>query len=163
MGIEEWFPCRKGGEVINQYQVLRDRQQKEVNALPIRFAFNQEQFREIMKEWGLRPKMDLDKIARIPFGGFIQKKDAPLMHETFARHHREFQAAVDADSTGEGFIKDMFLYELENHEFSYTGTAEDALDSLGLSYDDVAANPRLAHGLDLAEQEILEQQQTMGM
>ena len=107
--------------------------------------------------------MDLDKIARIPFGGFIQKKDAPLMHETFARHHREFQAAVDADSTGEGFIKDMFLYELENHEFSYTGTAEDALDSLGLSYDDVAANPRLAHGLDLAEQEIMEQQQTMGI
>lgn len=163
MGIEEWFPCRKGGEVINQYQVLRDRQQKEVNALPIRFAFNQEQFREIMKEWGLRPKMDLDKIARIPFGGFIQKKDAPLIHERFARHHRELQAAVDADSTGEGFIKDMFLYELENHEFSYTGTAEDALDSLGLSYDDVAANPRLAHGLNLAEQEIMEQQQTMGI
>lgn len=163
MGIEEWFPCRKGGEVINQYQVLRDRQQKEVNALPIRFAFNQEQFREIMKEWGLRPKMDLDKIARIPFGGFIQKKDAPLIHERFARHHRELQAAVDADPTGEGFIKDMFLYELENHEFSYTGTAEDALDSLGLSYDDVAANPRLAHGLNLAEQEIMEQQQTMGI
>ena len=163
MGIEEWFPCRKGGEVINQYQVLRDRQQKEVNALPIRFAFNQEQFREIMKEWGLRPKMDLDKIARIPFGGFIQKKDAPLIHERFARHHRELQAAIDADPTGEGFIKDMFLYELENHEFSYTGTAEDALDSLGLSYDDVAANPRLAHGLNLAEQEIMEQQQTMGI
>ena len=140
-----------------------NRQQKEVNALPIRFAFNQEQFREIMKEWGLRPKMDLDKIARIPYGGFIQKKDAPLMHETFARHHRELQAAMDADPTGEGFIKDMFLYELENHEYSYTGTVEDALDSLGLSFEDVVANPRLARGLDLAEQEILEQQQIMGM
>ena len=141
---------------------MRDRQQKEVNALPIRFAFNQEQFREIMKEWGLRPKMDLDKIARIPWGGFIQKKDAPLMHETFARHRRELQAAIDADPTGEGFIKDMFLYELENHEYSYTRTAENVLDSLGLSFGDVAADPRLARGLDLAEQEILEQQQTMG-
>ena len=140
-----------------------NRQQKEVNALPIRFAFNQEQFREIMKEWGLRPKMDLDKIARIPYGGFIQKKDAPLMHETFARHHRELQAAMDADPTGEGFIKDMFLYELENHEYSYTGTAEDALDSLGLSFEDVAADPRLARGLNLAEQEIMGQEQTMGM
>lgn len=141
---------------------MRDRQQKEVNALPIRFAFNQEQFREIMKEWGLRPKMDLDKIARNPWGGFIQKKDAPLMHETFARHRRELQAAIDADPTGEGFIKDMFLYELENHEYSYTRTAEDALDSLGLSFGDVAADPRLTRGLNLAEQEILEQQQTMG-
>lgn len=163
MGTGKWFPSQRGGEFINQYQVMRDRQQKEVNALPIQFAFNQEQFRKIMKGWGLRPKMDLDKIARIPFGGFIQKKDAPLMHETFARHRRELQAAIDADPTGEGFIKDMFLYELENHEYSYTGTAEDALDSLGLSYDDVAANPRLAHGLELAEKEILEQQQTMGM
>ena len=129
----------------------------------MRFAFSQEQFNEVMKEWGLHPKKDLDKIARIPFGGFIQKKDAPLMHETFARHHKELQAALDADPTGAGFIKDLFLYELDNPEVSYTGTAEDALDSLGLSYDDVAANPRLAHGLDLAEQEILEQQQTMGM
>ena len=107
--------------------------------------------------------MDLDKIARIPYGGFIQKKDAPLMHETFARHHRELQDAMDADPTGEGFIKDMFLYELENHEYSYTGTAEDALDSLGLSFEDVAADPRLARGLDLAEKEIRGQEQGMRM
>ena len=80
---------------------MRNRQQQEVNALPMRFAFSQEQFHEVMKEWGLDPKKDLDKIARIPFGGFIQKKDAPLMHETFARHHRELQAAIDADPTGE--------------------------------------------------------------
>ena len=129
----------------------------------MRFAFSQEQFHEVMKEWGLRPKMDLDKIARIPYGGFIQKKDAPLMHETFAGHHRELQAAMDADLTGEGFIKDMFLYELENHEYSYTGTAEDALDSLGLSFEDVAADPRLARGLDLAEKEIRGQEQGMRM
>ena len=129
----------------------------------MRFAFSQEQFNEVMKEWGLHPKKDLDKIARIPFGGFIQKKDAPLMHETFARHHRELQAAMDADPTGEGFIKDMFLYELENHEYSYTGTVEDALDSLGLSFEDVAADPRLALGLSLAEKEIRGQEQGMWM
>ena len=85
------------------------------------------------------------------------------MHETFARHHRELQAAIDADPTGEGFIKDMFLYELENHEYSYTGTVEDALDSLGLSFEDVAADPRLALGLSLAEKEIRGQEQGMWM
>lgn len=129
----------------------------------MRFAFSQKQFNEIMEEWGLDPKKDLDKIARIPFGGFIQKKDAPLMHESFARHHRELQAAIDADPTGEGFIKDMFFSELEHHEYSYTGSAEETLDSLGLSFEDVAADPRLARGLDLAEGEIMGQQQTMGM
>lgn len=57
----------------------------------------------------------------------------------------------------------MFLYELENHEYSYTGTAEDALDSLGLSFEDVAADPRLALGLSLAEKEIRGQEQGMWM
>ena len=142
---------------------MRNRQQKEVNALPMRFAFSQEQFHEVMKEWGLDPKKDLDIIARIPWGGFIQKKDTPLIHETFARHHKELQAAIDADPTGEGFIKDMFLYELENHEYIYTGTAEDALDSLGFSFEDVAADPRLARGLSLAEKEIMGQEQGMWM
>lgn len=64
---------------------------------------------------GLRPKKDLDKIARLPFGGFVQKKDVPLIRNTFSRHQEELQAAIDADPTGEGFIKDMFLSELENH------------------------------------------------
>ena len=48
-------------------------------------------------------------------------------------------------------------------EYSYTGTAEDALESLGLSYEKVAADPRLAHGLKLAEQEIQAQAQGMWM
>ena len=129
----------------------------------MRFAFSQEQFQEMMKEWGLRPKMDLDKIARLPFGGFVQKKDVPLIRDTFSRHREELQAAIDADPTGEGFIKDMFLYELENHEYSYTGTAEDALDSLGFPFEDVAVDPRLARGLDLAEKEIIGQEQGMWM
>ena len=119
----------------------------------MRFAFSQEQFQEMMKEWGLRPKKDLDKIARLPFGGFVQKKDVPLIRDTFSRHREELQAAIDADPTGEGFIKEMFLCELENHEYSYTGTSEDALEALGLSYEDVAANPKLVHGLELAEKE----------
>ena len=148
---------------MNEYEKLRNRQQQEVNALPMRFAFSQEQLQKVMKDWGLRPKMDLDKIAQLPFGGFAQKKDIPLIRDTFARHRTELQAAVDADPTGEGFIKEMFLTELENHEYSYTGTAEDDLDSLGLTYENVAEDPRLARGLDLAEQEILEQQQIMGM
>ena len=54
----------------------------------MRFAFSQEQFNEVMKEWGLDPKKDLDKIARIPFGASF-RKGCSLMHETFARHHRD--------------------------------------------------------------------------
>ena len=36
MGTAGWSFCRERSESINQYQVIRDRQQREVNALPMR-------------------------------------------------------------------------------------------------------------------------------
>ena len=95
---------------MNKYKELRDRQQAEVNALPLGFAFGKSQFDEMMRGWGLDPEKDLDKIVSIGAGGYIQKKDRSLMHETFDRHRRERKEAIAADQTGEGFIFDMFLY-----------------------------------------------------
>ena len=94
---------------MNQYQKLRDRQQQEFNALPLGFAFSDKQFREVMQAWGLDPEKDTDKIFSIGYGGFIQKKDAELLHTTTARHEEELAAAIAADQTGDGFICDMFL------------------------------------------------------
>lgn len=45
------------------------------------FAFSDKQFDEMMGKWGLDPEKDLDKIYRIPGGGFIQKKDHKHFHE----------------------------------------------------------------------------------
>ena len=39
----------------NQYQELRNRQQEEVNAFPMFFAFDKQQFAEGMRRLGLRP------------------------------------------------------------------------------------------------------------
>lgn len=76
-----------------------------------------------MEKWGLdaRKQADLDKVYSIGYGGYIQKKDADLLHETRARHDAEMAAAIAEDTTGEGFIYEMFLYELYNHEYGYTG------------------------------------------
>jgi hypothetical protein len=52
--------------------------------------------------------------------------------------------------TGEGFILEMFDYELSNHEFTYTGDTEDTIDALGLSQGDFDNNPALKAGLRLA-------------
>lgn len=87
---------------MNKYAELRSRQQKEVNALPLGFAFSNRQFEEMMKGWGLDPEKDLDKIVSIGCGGFIQKKDRTAMNETFDRHRRELKEAVAADQTGGG-------------------------------------------------------------
>lgn len=39
----------------NQYQEMRNRQQAEVNAFPMFFAFNKQQFAEGMRKLGLSP------------------------------------------------------------------------------------------------------------
>lgn len=140
---------------MNKYAELRARQQQEFNSLPLGFAFSDKQFREAMQTWGLDPEKDLDKICSIGYGGFIQKKDAGLLHTTTARHEAELSAAIAEDRTGDGFIRDMFRYELDNHEYSYTMDLSDTLDALGYTAEDINADERLRHGLERACTEIL--------
>lgn len=140
---------------MNRYAEMRKRQQEEVNALPLGFAFSQKQFEEMMKGWGLRPKGDIDKICRIPAGGFVQKKDLPLIRNTFARHHQELDDAIKADETGDGFIYEMFMHEMYNHEYGYTGDPEETLDALGFTYEQVTNNKLLARGFNKAHKEVM--------
>ena len=79
-------------------------------------------------------------------GGFYRKSDAPAFHEMFLRHTKELEDAITADPTGDGFIFDMFDYELANHEYNYTHDPEPTLEALGLTMEQVKAEPRLFHG-----------------
>lgn len=89
---------------MESYRELRDRQQKEFNELPLGFAFSDKQFDEMMGKWGLDPEKDLDKIYRIPGGGFIQKKDHKHFHEVLDRHNAEMEAAKAADEMEQDFF-----------------------------------------------------------
>lgn len=139
---------------MESYRELRDRQQKEFNELPLGFAFSDKQFVKMMKKWGLDPEKDVDKIYQVPGGGFIQKKDHKHFREVIDRHAAELEAAKKSDTDGTGFLYQMFLYELEDHEYGYTGDIEDTLDSLGLTWEEVTASPRLLRALDKASSEI---------
>ena len=135
--------------MTNQYQILKDRQHKEFNAFPMGAAFSQQQFAEMMAKWGLLPT-DTDKILHIGGGCYIRKTDREAFHELVDRLDREKQEAIAADKTGDGIIKDMFLYELANHEYCITYDLDDTLDALGLTVDEINADPRLLHGLEKA-------------
>lgn len=140
---------------MNRYAELCQRHKKEVNALPIGFAFSTAQFSKMMRGWGLDPEKDLDKIYRLSgTGGYYKKADAQLIWDTFSRHEAEREVAIAEDKTGEGFIYEMFLYELDNHEYGYTMDTEDALDALGYTADEVLADPRLKRGIEKAVTEI---------
>jgi hypothetical protein len=134
---------------MNSYRELTAKHEKEVNEFPFMWAFNKKQFEEGMARLGLAPT-DTDKIYSIGSGGYIRKTDSDALAAMMDRHTAERQAAIAADTTGEGFILDMFVYELDNHEYCITWDLEPTLDALGLTLDEINASPALLHGLKLA-------------
>lgn len=136
---------------MNRYAQMKQRQQREFNAFPMQFAFSEKQFAEGMEQLGLNPS-ETDNVYKAPGGGFYRKEDSQRLKEMFGRFDQGMKEAVAADKTGDGFIYEMFLYELENHEYSYTGELDEALEALGYTLADVLADGRLAHGLQKAMQ-----------
>ena len=134
---------------MNKYEELKKKQEKEFNNFPFMWAFNKKQFAEGMEKLGLK-ETDTDKIYSIGGGGYIRKTDSDKLHEMLGRLDEEMRQAIAEDPTGDGFIFDMFNYELANHEYSYTGDISDTLDCLGLTEEEVTADKRLLHGLEKA-------------
>ncbi len=138
----------------NGYQEMKNRQQERFNSFPLMFAYNKEQFADGMKKLGLTEN-DTDKIYRGEAGCYYRKSDAPALHKMFDDFDRELREAIESDKTGDGFIYDMFHYELSNHEYSYTGDDEDAILAVGLTYDEIATDARLLHGLERAKKSVM--------
>ncbi len=133
----------------NSYLELKERHQKEYSSFPMMFAFSQKQFDEGMKNLGLDPE-DTDKIYSLGGGGYYRRTDVEALHKMFKAHEDEMNQAIENDKTGEGFIFDMFNYELGNHEYCYTRDIEQTLDALAYTIDDINNNPLLLHGLKKA-------------
>jgi hypothetical protein len=136
------------------YKKMKREHQAEIDNFPMFFAFGNDQFDENIKKVGLTPE-DTDKILSIGYGGFIRKKDREKFLNMMERHDKELQQAIKEDKTGEGFIKDMFLYELGNHEYIVTGRFDDTLDAVGLTLEEVKENEALEHGLIKARNEYI--------
>lgn len=140
---------------MNRYAEMRERHRKEFGELPIGFAFDNGQYAEMLRKWGLEPGRDNGKVISIGFGGYIQRKDFQDYHSMLSRQESETREAVRGDDTGEGFIYEMFATELADHEFGCTMDADDALDAVGLKWDQVQGDSRLKRGFDKAAREIL--------
>ncbi len=134
---------------MESYQEMERRHQQEVNAFPIMFAFSNAQFDEGMRKLGFEPDQ-LDQIVSIGGGGFIRKSDKQAMLDMFARHQKEREAAIAADEDGTGHAYQMFLYELDNHEYCITMDLSDTLEACGLTHEEVNNNPNLLKALTRA-------------
>ena len=135
---------------MEKYNEMKTRQSEEFNNFPMFFAFSDKQFEKGMDKIGLTKK-DTDKIYSAGAGGYYKKTDSKNLKNLMSRHANEMDEAIKADTIGEGFILNMFDYELSNHEYCITMDTEDALDALGISQIDIDKNEALQHGLKLAK------------
>lgn len=137
---------------MNKYAELKNQIQKAYDEFPFGFAFNNEQFEKMKEELGVKENSELISIGA---GGYIRKSDEKALDELVNSKERKMKEAIEQDPTREGFIKDMFLYELANHEYCITYDLEDTLYALDLTYEQIENDPRLKLGLQLAKNEYL--------
>lgn len=140
---------------MNAYTEMKKRHQEEINNFPMFFAFNDKQFNEGMEKLGLKPT-DTDKIYKLGYtGGFYRKSDSEKLKGIFYKHGDEMDQAIASDKDGTGFIYDMFLYELANHEYCITWDLEPTLEACGLTIYDLRKNEALQKGLKKAKEEYM--------
>jgi hypothetical protein len=124
---------------MNKYVELRDKQQKDVDNLPVFFAFSNSQFKAGMEKNGLTIE-DTDKIYKLGnTGGYYLKTNAKLIHDTFEKHEQEKVEAMKDDE----YLYGAFRYELANHEFCITLDATDTLDVLGITEEELLNDKRM--------------------
>lgn len=91
------------------YEEYKDIKQKEVNELPLHFAFGQKQLDEQLKKLNAT----IDDIYGLGFaGGFYLKKDAPIIRAYFCKEDQLPELMNDYE-----FAVGAFLYEMNNHEY----------------------------------------------
>ena len=83
---------------MNAYAEMKKRHQEEVNALPMYWAFSDEQFNQQLKELGLT-RNDTGKLCKTFGGGFCLASDAQMIADTLRGHRREMEEAREADLT----------------------------------------------------------------
>lgn len=116
------------------YSELKQKQQDELNSFEgIFFAFSNEQFGKGMEKLGLKPG-EKEKILSLGAGGYILKDRKDDFLSLFDRHRKELKELKE-----NGKLLEALVYELRNHEFCITGSADDALEALGLTREDVSA------------------------
>ena len=111
-----------------EYLDLQKRQQEELSAFPIAYAFNEEQLKEALKKLGARRD---ECVTYLGMGDVMKRSDVPAFKKMLVRHHDEMEEALKNDKE---FAEAAFLYEMDNHEYAINWTGdEDVMSCFGLN------------------------------
>jgi hypothetical protein len=115
------------------------------------FAFNNEQFQDGLKEFDLTLDEFKTNFVKIPAGGYMLKDKVDEYRTLSKSREDEIQKQIKLDETGDGFIYDMFLYELNNDEYACHGDDSGAIAMCDLTQEQIDNNPALLKGLAKAK------------
>ena len=122
-----------------KYETFKNMYEKQINELPLKFAFSNEQFKESMNELGLTEN-DTDKIVSIGYGGFCTRETAEKLKDITERQEKEYKHLLYSDDM---FAESAFYYELGNHEYCITYDIGETLTALNLTKKELLENERL--------------------
>jgi len=108
---------------MNKYLLLKKKSEERINNFNMFFAFSQEQLKEGLEKLNTTE----ENILKVFGGGFIKKTD----RENYIKMFKEIEQEEKDLFEDEKVLFEAFLYELGNHEYSYTHEETDTLQSLG--------------------------------
>lgn len=101
------------------------------------FAFSEKQLHEGLQKVGLAQEKDSYKhIVSIGAGGYIRRENVEEFEATMERHSKE-RAELRKDRKA---LLNALVYELNNHEYCYTGDPTDALAALDHTTETIPAD-----------------------
>lgn len=101
------------------------------------YAFNQEQFDEGLSKLGCKAS----DMYSWGYGTFVLKTASDSIYKILKDCEEEMLQKMKADTTGDGFMYEAFVYELGNHEYVITYEYDDTLADLGITMEQVKLNP----------------------
>ena len=142
----------------NNYKNFKERQQKEINSLPIYWAFGKKQTKELMEKLNIKDNNELKEKCFGILGGIALKEDKKNIIDTFKRHNEELQEVLKDDD----FLQDALEYELGNHEYIVTYDISEALNTLGITYKEYKENKRINKVAKMAVKNYLKDMKKLG-
>lgn len=143
---------------METYKDMRNRQEQETHAFIAEhafFAFTDEQFNEGLVKLGIAKGEAVKVLVHIGANCYMLKSKRDAYKALAEKQEAELMENIAQDPTGDGFIFDMFYYELGNHEYAITGELGPSLMACGISVQDLKDNPALYEGLKKAVKQVV--------
>ena len=121
---------------MQTYNDIKQANQERVNNFEgLFFAFSNTQLGEGLAKFGLTME-DTNQIVSIGAGGYLLKTRVKAFTEMMGQNERDLKNLRKEKK----LLLDALVYELRNHEYCITGDMTDALDALGLKFEDVPSD-----------------------